>query len=127
MSKARGTNFFFRCFYYFALHYCDDGVFKVGAECGGKRESVITAAQLCIEQVEAIKAYRRPRMLLGLHDQSFLLLTSLEKTTVSVAETPSVFCCTQICLALLGPSTLDKAGISIPRRQFVMTSMTQLA
>lgn len=91
MSKARGTIFFFRCFYYFALHYCDDGVFKVGAECGGKRGSVTTAAQLCIEQVEAIKAYRHPPMVLSLRDQSFLLLTNLEKTTVSVAETPSFF------------------------------------
>lgn len=71
MSKARGTIFFFRCFDYFALHYCGDGVFKVGAEGGGKRGSVTMAGQLCIRQVEAIEAYRRPPMVLSLHDQSF--------------------------------------------------------
>lgn len=38
-----------------------------------------------------------------------------------------VLCCTQICFVLLGPSAFDKAEISIPRLQFVITSMTQLA
>lgn len=55
MSKARGTIFFFCCACYSTLHYMMKASSRLAGEVGGKRGSVITAAQLYIERVEAIK------------------------------------------------------------------------